>query len=155
MAKMYTGLLVKRFLVYPTIIGFITFHLLGLVDSMPIGELFREEGPIAIMEATLNVTMPFESVKFFYLYAVGFAYGTMSLILPVHKLKLGLIGMILMYLKLVLSMIAFAPIAMLWIPVELFFAGLFLITRKMTSRTKKEKKEYTLKELKEWANETA
>lgn len=135
--KLYSKKFLKRFVVYPLIIGFITFQLLELMSSFGMGELFREFGPIAIMEQSINISLPFEKVKYFFVYAVGFSYGTMSSILPIHKLKLGMIGLVLMYLKFIMSMIFLAPFAMMWIPVELVLAGTFFVLKKIVTRSRR------------------
>lgn len=137
--KLYLKIALKRFVVYPLIVGFITFHLLDLMSSFEIGELFREFGPIAIMEESLNISLPFDKVKYFYAYAVGFSYGTMSSLLPIHKLKLGMVGLVLMYLKLIMSMIFLSPIAMIWIPTELILIGTLFVLREIMKKMKENK----------------
>lgn len=158
MGQFYLKSFVKRFVVYPVLVGLVSYYLFGFIQESYLGELFYELGPFASLEKSLGFTIPLFDVKFLYFYAVGFTYGTMSMFLPLHKLGLGMVGLILMYVKLFLSMFAFAPFAFVVAPVELTVVLIYLLI-KMKKHVKVKKEDMkpnlaTLKELKEWANAT-
>jgi len=122
MSEKFSGQFLKRFIIYPAIIGFLTYGLLDGIAYFEIGRLFIDSGPLAILEETFNIPLPFEQVKYYYSYAVGFTYGTISVFLPIRKLRLGIIGLVLMYLQYGISLLMLAPFIMFWIPIELILS---------------------------------
>ena len=162
MTVLYKKMVFKRYVFYPFVIGLLSYYLYSLIQDTHVGILFNELGPLSHLEKTFGVELPFEQFQYFYFYLVGFVYGTMSMLLPIHKLGLGIIGLILMYLKWFLSMFAFAPLALMVIPVELMVVVLYTLLKKTTQKKKEDnlymkgQDHYTLKELKEWViNETS
>lgn len=141
MKKMYAKTFMKRFVIYPAVIGYLTLHLFDWMVVSEFGKMFLDSGPLAIIEKTFGLSLPFEKMKLFYAYAIGFSYGTMSVVLPIHKLGLGVIGLFMMYLKYVLTVFVVAPLAMAWLPVELLIAGTVFVFSKNGKKSIKRKKE--------------
>lgn len=136
--KFVSKSIVKRYLFYPLIIGFIMLKGLDVLSSFELGKYFIEKGPISILGDQFNVVLPYEYFKYYFAYAVGFSYGTISMFLPIHKLKLGIFSIILIYLKLWMCVMVFAAFAMMWIPVEMLLIAIgFLIVFKRKNPKKR------------------
>lgn len=124
----------KRYVIYPAIVGFFTFQLLASLQGSAFGDLIYNSGPMAIIEEATGIPMPYDMMKYYFAYAVGFAYGSFSVIFPIHKMGLGILGLGLMLLKYWMCFTVFASMAMFWIPLELLVAGIVLSVGKIMKR---------------------
>lgn len=126
----------KRFIIYPAIVGFLTYQLIDMLNGTSFGDLMYESGPLAVIEHATGIPMPFDTMKYYFAYAVGFSYGTMSAFMPLHKMKLGIIGLVLMFLKYWLCLTMFASVAMFWIPLEVVLVTVYkVVTKTIKKRT--------------------
>lgn len=119
MLKFYKKSVLKRFIIYPAIIGFLSLYMLDFFTSTEYGKLFVESGPLATFQDSVGINLPFDIMKYYFAYSVGFAYGTISSVIPIRKMGLGIIGLVLMYLKYWMCLTIAGPIAMISIPLEL------------------------------------
>lgn len=132
--KFLKMMIIKRYVIYPAILGFVSLKIMSMLYGTAFGDLLINSGPLAIIEESTGLSMPFDVMKYYFVYAVGFAYGTMSILLPLHKMRLGIVGLFLMVLKYWLSFVALAAIAMFWIPIEILLGGIFFGVRKIMKR---------------------
>lgn len=112
-------MVMKRYVLYPVIIGFVLLKAMDVLSAFELGRHFIDNGPLNMLENHLNIALPYEVFKYYMAYAAGFSYGTISIIFSVHKMKLGVISLILFYMKAWASLLILAPMAMVWIPIEL------------------------------------
>lgn len=135
--KFISKSMVRRYLIYPLIIGFLMLKFLDILSAFELGKYFIENGPLVILGDQFNVTLPYEYFKYYFVYAVGFSYGTISIFLPIRKLGLGIFSIVLIYLKLWMCVMVFAAIAMLWIPIEILLISIgFLFVGKKKKSNK-------------------
>jgi len=127
-------MIIKRYVIYPLILGFVSLKIMSMLYGTSFGDLLINSGPLAIIEEATGLSMPFDIMKYYFVYAVGFAYGTISILLPIHKMRLGIVGLFLMVLKYWLSFVALAAIAMFWIPLEILLSGVFFVVLKIVKR---------------------
>lgn len=148
---MYKKTFLKRFLVYPAFIGFIVIKLLEAIAGFEIGALFVELGPISFLQNELGFfSIPYSYLELFYAYAVGYAYGSISILFSIRKMKLGLVSLVFFYIKMIACMFVFSSISMLLIPLELSLVCIVTGVKKLNSGM--ERRETKLEEYLKQAN---
>lgn len=130
-------MLFQRYILYPIIIGFVTYHVLGFVAVTPLKEAINQFGLYGMIDQTFGIELSYEEGKLIYSYVVGFAYGTVSQFIKIHKMKAGLFTIILALLKYYMCFYAFGTIAFFWIPIEVVLIVFISIIMKLLKKTKK------------------
>lgn len=121
----------KRFIVYPLIIGIMTNFVFELLSGFEYGRIFINDGPLSLFDDLTGITLDFEVFKYYLFYIIGYTYGSISTILPLHKMKLGVIGLVLMYIKYWACLVILSPFAMMIFPFELLFRGIRYLSRSL------------------------
>lgn len=130
-------MLFQRYILYPLIIGFITYKVLDFVSATSMKDAINQFGLYGMIDQTFGIKLSYEEGKYIYSYVVGFAYGTISQVFKIHKMRIGLITGVLAMLKYYMCFYLFGTMAFFWIPIEVTLIVLIFIAVKLFKRTKK------------------
>ncbi|MEK5105024.1 hypothetical protein MKX83_24085 [Cytobacillus sp. FSL M8-0252] len=117
-------IILQRYLLYPLIIGFFTYHVLNFIEVTEMKDIVHQYGMYSMIKNVTGIDLSFEEGKIIYCYVVGFAYGTISQFFKIHKMRIGLFTLVLFLLKYYMCFFMFGTLALFWIPLEI---SLFLL----------------------------
>ncbi|MCM3405472.1 hypothetical protein [Cytobacillus oceanisediminis] len=119
--------LFQRYILYPIIIGAFTYYVLLTLSDTSMKEAINQYGLYGMIDQILGIKISYEEGIWIYCYVVGFAYGTISQIFKIHKMKIRLATLVLAFLKYYMCFFMFGTLAFFWIPVEIILIGIGLL----------------------------
>ncbi|MCM3227537.1 hypothetical protein M3602_17710 [Terribacillus saccharophilus] len=125
----------RQFLIYPLIVGFITYHVLDFISVTQWKDLVDTFGIYSVVEQFTGIRISFEQGQIAYSYLVGFAYGTLA---PFTRiLQVGILKPLVILVQYYMCLFLFSTIAIAVIPLEVIVLAIAFVVLKSFQKKRK------------------
>jgi hypothetical protein len=117
----FKKMLLQRYVLYPIIVGSITYLLLDFISATPMKDVMNQYSLYNTIDQMFGVRISFEDGQILYSYLVGFAFGTISQVTKHIKksIRIGFVSLVITLIQYYMCFYLFSTIAFFVIPLEI------------------------------------